>query len=471
MPKEFDSSKLGFSSGEYGSVDNNVSYSVDGNVISGSYNGILGVGEGISVRLELEGGYFVGAGIPISSMYYLMFVVPTIGLIISFILWVIYGRDEKVIETVEFYPPEGFNSLEVGFLYKGYADNKDVTSLLIYLANKGYIKIAETEEKGMFSTKRGFKITKLKDYDGNNINEKVFLDGLFKAKVGKMGREMLNEEGDVDNTVTDDDLYDSFYVTMNRILSNINDIENKNVIYDRKADMRSIFVVIAIIISLVVIFIIPTLDYSGSDELWVTLLLLVIYIPFLGVGFLGKMSITIRVVLLGFVFIHSFLFFSAMPIGYAIVDDYRYLIAFVYGIICVLGMILLLKIMPKRSKYGNEILGKIKGFKTFLETVEKDKLESMVMNNPTYFYDFLPYTYVLGVSDKWIEKFESISLKSPDWYDGPSTFNMVMFGSFVNSTMSSASNAMSSSPSSSSGGSSGVGSSGGGSGGGGGGSW
>ena len=73
-------------------------------------------------------------------------------------------------------------------------------------------------------------------------------------------------------------------------------------------------------------------------------------------------------------------------------------------------MVLLFKAMPKRTKYGNEILGKIKGFKKFLETAEKPRLEAMVMENPTYFYDILPYTYVLGVSDKWIKKFETISL-------------------------------------------------------------
>ena len=66
----------------------------------------------------------------------------------------------------------------------------------------------------------------------------------------------------------------------------------------------------------------------------------------------------------------------------------------------------------------------------------------------------------------WINKFESIAIKAPDWYDGSSTFSMSSFGSFMNSTMSSATTAMSSSPSSSGGGSSG-----GGSGGGGGGSW
>ena len=96
----------------------------------------------------------------------------------------------------------------------------------------------------------------------------------------------------------------------------------------------------------------------------------------------------------------------------------------------------------------------------------------MVNENPTYFFDILPYTYVLGVSKKWIKKFESISLKAPNWYDNDGTFNYVMFNSFMNNTMRSATTAMSSSPSSSGGGgSSGGGFSGGGSGGGGGGSW
>ena len=129
--------------------------------------------------------------------------------------------------------------------------------------------------------------------------------------------------------------------------------------------------------------------------------------------------------------------------------------------------------MPKRTKYGNEMLGKLRGFKNFLETAEKEKIEAMVMENPTYFYDILPFTYVLGVSDKWIKKFESIALQAPSWYDSNNAFDVVSFGNFMDSTMSSAQSAMSSSPSSSSsgGGSSGGGFSGGGSGGGGGSSW
>lgn len=117
MPKEFDSSKLGFSSGPTGSTDNSkVKYNVSGNSITGSYNGILSVGEALTIRCELPEGYFVGAGLNINIMDYILFLIPIIFLAIAILLWYKFGRDDQVIETVEFYPPQGFNSLEVGFL-------------------------------------------------------------------------------------------------------------------------------------------------------------------------------------------------------------------------------------------------------------------------------------------------------------------------------------------------------------------
>ena len=163
--------------------------------------------------------------------------------------------------------------------------------------------------------------------------------------------------------------------------------------------------------------------------------------------------------------------FPIIPLVIEFLNEPRYLFGYIYGVIIVAVIMYIKEIISKRTKYGNDMLGKIMGFKTFLETVEKTKLEAMVMENPTYFYDILPYTYVLGISDKWIEKFETISLKAPSWYNNSSSFDVKTFGSFINTTMVSAQNAMTSSPSSSSDSSSGGGSSGGGSGGGGGGSW
>ena len=99
----------------------------------------------------------------------------------------------------------------------------------------------------------------------------------------------------------------------------------------------------------------------------------------------------------------------------------------------------------------------------------------MVTNNPICFYYILPYTYVLGISDKWIKKFESTLLQAPSWYGGYSVFDVMTFGSFMDFTMLSAERVMSSSTSSYSNDSSSSSSdgefSGGGSGGGGGSSW
>lgn len=467
MPKSFDSSKLGFSSGTYGSTDNDlVKYVVNDNVITGSYNGILGAGSALTIRCELPEGYFVGAS-TYSSSVYLMFIIPILSLAIALFIWYKYGRNENVVETVEFYPPEGFNSLEIGYLYKGKVDDKDVTSLLVYLANKGYIKISQIEEKSLFSTEKGFKITKLKDYDGNNYNEKLFLKGLFSNKTMQNSIE--------DNTVSDIDLIGNFYNTMRRIVSNIDNKENKQKLFEKNSLIKVIMVMLLIIVYCVASVVLVLAGGDDFIQLNITFVFLLYPIFILTLAYLSSViaSLVIGCIILILV----------IPITLVMFSETIYSIGFAIGLLCLFSIIILLKIMKKRTPYGAEMLGKIKGFKNFLETAEKDKLEALVMENPTYFYDILPYTYVLGVSDKWIKKFEAISLQAPDWYDSSTSFDVSSFGTFMNKTMESAESSMSYSSDSSSGdyggssggssssGSSGGGSSGGGSGGGGGGSW
>lgn len=481
MPKSFDSSKLGFSAGRVGSTDSSkIKYSVSGNTITGSYNGILWENEALTVRCELPEGYFVGAGLDINLLNYIVYLFPIIFLIIAILLWYKFGRDDQVIETVEFYPPEGFNSLEVGFLYKGEAVNQDVTSLLIYLANRGYIKIVETEEKSLFSKDKGFKIIKLKDYDGDNVNERLFLNGLFAMRRlnTSSAENSINQNTTPTLEVTSADLYDKFYITMSNILLNINNKENKNKILEKSASSKAKFIIFMIIATYCFITIPPVLEY-GESSLLVALL-------FPGIGFTVMFKMLLDPKLRNssgnkLSYASVILFFLIWGLGFgglpwammvlpALQQDSIYLIGYFVGIFCVLGMVVCLTYLPKRTSYGNEILGKIKGFKNFLETAEKDQLEAMVAKNPTYFYNILPYTYVLGVSDKWIKKFEVISMQAPTWYDGSDTFDVATFGTFMNSTMSSATSAMSYDYSSSSS-DSGGGSAGGGSGGGGGGSW
>lgn len=477
MPKSFDSSKLGFSAGRVGSTDSSkIKYSVSGNTITGNYNGILFENEALTVRCELPEGYFVGAGLDINLFNYIIYLFPIIFLLISILLWYKFGRDNQVVETVEFYPPEGFNSLEVGFLYKGEAGNQDVTSLLVYLANKGYIKIVETEEKSLFSKAKGFKFIKLKEYDGDNVNERLFLNGLFA--MGRPSENIDNQNSTSTLEVTSVDLYDKFYITMANILLNINNKENKSKIFEKSASSKAKFIIYMIIATYCLITIPPVLEYGASN------LLIALFFPGVGFTLMFKMLLDPKIrnsLSNKLSSISVILFFIIWGLGFgglpwatlvlpALQQDSIYLIGYIVGIVCVLGMVVCLTYLPRRTAYGNEILGKIEGFKNFLETAEKEQLEAMVTKNPTYFYNILPYTYVLGVSDKWIKKFEVISMQAPTWYDSPDAFDIATFGTFLNSTMSSATSVMSYDSSSSSSGSAG-GSAGGGSGGGGGGSW
>ena len=263
MPKSFDKSLLGFSSGEMGSTDSsNVTYSVNGNSITGSTINTLSAGQALTVRLTLPEGYFAQASSNIDMFSIFVIILCAIFILIADRLWAKYGKDEQVVETVEFYPPDGYNSAEVGFLYNGSVDTKEIISLLIYLANQGYLKIEE-QRQGISKKSKGFRITKIKEYDGNNEYEKLFFNGLFKRRI----------PGSVNMiSVTSADLYDNFYTTLNRIKSRINSKENKNEIFESSASSKGKYLILMIIAIFILITVKPVIEYGESGTLLFALL-------------------------------------------------------------------------------------------------------------------------------------------------------------------------------------------------------
>jgi hypothetical protein len=116
----------------------------------------------------------------------------------------------------------------------------------------------------------------------------------------------------------------------------------------------------------------------------------------------------------------------------------KYAIMYIVGIISIVVLVIFAFLMQKRTTYGNEMLGKVRGFKRFLDTLditEKTKLESLVHENPEYFYYILPYAYALGKSNAWMKKFETIEMQAPSWYNCDTKFNMYEFNQFLNKTM------------------------------------
>lgn len=450
MPDTFDENNLGMSYGAYGeSKLDGLYYGIDGNTIYGELDSsvVLKQKEGVNVRLLLPEGYFT----KVKHTPWMAFVgiaIAVIAVIVAFLLWWIFGRDDPVIETVEFYPPDGLNSVELAFAYEGRATSKDVVSLVVYLAQRGYIEIQQGARK------KDFVLVKKKDYDGVNKTEKIFMDGLFSTfdRVDKV------------------DLEDSFYKTINAIKMEVNSRENKEKIFCANSINKGWILWLLSIAACIFAGFYPVKNYEYSTLFGILVPLGVGVAVMLSSVFLfGKGKLLPRIgIFLALLAVAAIVYYLFMESAMQCVDP-LYRIAYFVALGASFAAMFFYDFLSKRTPYGTEILGRISGFRNFLITAEKDKLEALVEENPEYFYEILPYTYVLDVSSKWIKKFETLAMSAPSWYSSEDdrAFDYIMFSNFMSSTMASAVSSMTSSPSSSSGG----GFSGGGSGGGGGGSW
>ena len=142
------------------------------------------------------------------------------------------------------------------------------------------------------------------------------------------------------------------------------------------------------------------------------------------------------------------------------------IIIFIFGIL-----------MAKKTKKGTLLYQKLLGFKEFIKSVEKDRLQEFLKQDPNYFDKVLPYAIVFDMADKWKDKLKGLDIPPPAWYSGSyagNNFNTWMFMNSLDNSMRAMTHTFYSSPqgSGSSGGSFGGGGfSGGGFGGGGGSSW
>ncbi len=453
MPAEFDESKLGMTYGKDGSgTYQGLSYRLDGNTIYGELdpNILLTYYEGVTVRLSLPEGYFDRVE-ETPWMAYVSIILGVIAIGIAFLFWWLYGRDDPVVETVEFYPPDGLNSVEMAFVYNGVSNNQDVVSLIVYLAQKGYIEIQEGTKK---KPGKGFTLIRKRPYDGLNEVERIFMEGLFAKG----------------EAVTKKDLQNSFYKTVNIITHMVGSRKNREkIFYANSINKGWILWLLAGLTCLFAGFL-PVKDYEYSVLMGAGIPLAVGVAVMLSSYLLFSCKNHVEGIVLCLIFLVA----AGVTYWFLIKDALScvngwYTGAYIFSLIAGFVVMFFNAFMSKRTPYGTEMLGRIRGFKNFLETAEKDRLEALVMENPQYFYEILPYTYVLDVSDTWMKKFESITIEEPSWYTGHhySAFDIMMFQHFMNSTMSAASTSMTSTPSSGGGG----GFSGGGSGGGGGGSW
>lgn len=166
LPKPVDEESIELYASGYGSdeIVDNVTWNYDEASKTVTVEGRrLEQGVGVTMMIDLPEGYWVGQMNREWMKPAVMGILIGVAVILA-LLWLLFGRDKKIIPTVEFYPPEGLTPAEVGLVIDGTADKKDLVSMIIYYGEKGYLSIEQYDKKK-------FRLAKLRDIDPE---EKMF---------------------------------------------------------------------------------------------------------------------------------------------------------------------------------------------------------------------------------------------------------------------------------------------------------
>ena len=341
----------------------------------------------------------------ISILTIISFVFPILCLILSFVLWYLYGKDRIHDISKKMNPVRELSLLEVAKLYNEKVTKKDVISLIFSLCSKGFVKIVETKDE--------LKLVRLKNYNGHSYSEGLLFDSLFvKSYVGTFDEVINKKKKEYNDEVNVKDI--RIIRTINRIISNENMNNKKYEFFERDTSSKKNIIIGMAIICLVLVTINPFITINNSWYFVVALIIEIIsfyliyrFVEYVDFNKVKKYLVPILLTVLFFVLIFAFVLGT----------NSVYEVAYLLGIVCVVGMMIFAKYMPKRNVYGDKLFGKMEGFRKLLEEGTKEELENVLKTNSNYYYDMLVYMYILGNKDNVCKRFKNLVDKKCEWYE------------------------------------------------------
>lgn len=381
--------------GKYGkSFENNLVLTISGNKILGTYSN-LHYGEAITVYNSFAEGYF---NISRSHGFDYFMLAFCLALVIAIIiLFVLKRRKSPIVEVVEFSAPDGITPTEAGYINDGKITGDDISALIVYWANKGYLKLDNTDEKNV-------NIIKIKDLPENaKKHEKILFEALFK-------------DADEINSVELDTIGDAGFRCKESAEKECTKHFNK-----KPEKAFSVFAGISLILP-----ILPTLRALFYGAVTTSMLALVILCVLVaGAAIVNiddvyklKDKFSKKKYWILQVFLIICIFAPLICVTFLIEPYFDPFGARYYSLIVPILLLVTFPLLERYTESGREILGKTRGLKNYIKLAEKDKMEALVHDDPSLFYQILPYAYVLGVSDVYMNKFKDIKIENPEWITG-----------------------------------------------------
>ncbi len=413
FPKKINKKNIKFSvDGKYDLSEDDVTYTVEDNSIVGSYNQLLKKGQTFSIYVELPNNYFKGATDNFNYLTYLILLIPIIGFVYIIYLWLKFGKGNSLKVKKQENIPNNFDPAEIGYLYGGILEEMDLTSLVIYLANQGYLKIVEHDDGYKLGKENSFKFVKMKDYDRNNAAQELIFNEIFREK----------------DEVELSDIEYRFADTFKEAGHMLDNEDNRKKLYFENFKFKKMIAFILICLSTFLITLNPVHLMTNSYLLAIPMSLLTIF--GLYVIFISNSSLLMKLVLGGSISLFT-LYIGVTP---SIVNSHLFII-YLIGVLLIVVMCILVCRLSERTLFGTKILGEIYGFKYYLESLTKNELEKKLEENNNYFFDMIPYAYVFDSLEVWIRKGKNLITTPPEWYIPSTEFNMINFEKFIKNVL------------------------------------
>ena len=248
-----DELKMDCFTGRYGSTEKNCTYNSSPDSVVYSSNGELNPYQGLTIVLKFPPGLIKGPSKLDQWFWFirdnLIYTVPFFTLLILYFIWHKFGRDpyKNMPIAVSYEPPPDLTPAEAGALFDEKADMIDLTSTVIDLAVRGYLRIEEIETiKFLFLSLSDYKIIKLNKTTENLMPHEIkIFEGLFSS----------------DQTdVLISDLKNKYYKHLESIKNSIyHQLVDKNYFLSNPDRIRTTYKAVGMIIIFSALFILPDL--------------------------------------------------------------------------------------------------------------------------------------------------------------------------------------------------------------------
>lgn len=176
--------------GGYGATEQACTSTVSGRTITYSTTGSLSAFEGLTIAASLPKGYITPPPFIEQLGWFVAdnwaYLLPLFTFALLYFLWYTRGKDPKTNrDTIMpiYTPPDSLTPAEVGTLIDEHADMRDLSSTIIDMAVRGYIKIIEITKKKLIFTDKDYEFERLNDsLTGLKDHEQKTMEALFGTK-------------------------------------------------------------------------------------------------------------------------------------------------------------------------------------------------------------------------------------------------------------------------------------------------